>query len=236
MAELAGIKTLTSLVEEYLFLSKKPMDEYRRYQQLAINGFKEAKLFYLKGFATVLKLTVSAIKTIDLPDNYMEFIAVVVPIHGQYWWLTEKEGLVFSQTGVTLDADDEEGEDVNDSSLDGYQASGGINSEGYIKIDEANRRIILNKLQSSRTEVFLLYTSTGVNAGGSTYVPERVKNMLFAYINWMDKVFVDEHPAKIQMAEKHYFQEVDKVKYLESPSLQAFRDALSEVTNPLAQR
>jgi len=236
MAELSGIKTLPDMVEEYLFLSKKPMDEYRRYQQLAINGFKEAKLFHLKGFATVTKLTVSAIKTIDIPDDYMSFIAVAVPIQGQYWWLTEKEALVFSQSGVTLDDDDGEGVDVNDSYFYDYQSAGGINTEGYIKIDEANRRIILNKLVSTRTEVFLIYTSTGVNAGASTYIPERAKNMIFAYINWMDKVFTDEHPAKIQMSEKHYFQEVDKVKYLEAPSLQAFHDALLEVTNPLPQR
>jgi len=238
MAELTGVKSLPQIVEEYLFLSKRPMDEYTRYMQLAINGFKEAKLFHLKGFSKVVKMTVSDIKTIDLSsiDDYMSFIAVGVPLNGEYWWLTERDAVCFTQTGSTLDADDGEGVDVNDSYFFGYQGSGGINREGYIKFDEANRRIVLNKLQATRTEVFLLYVSTGVNAGATTYIPERTKQMLFAYINWMDKVFVDDPAQKIAIAEKHYQQEVDKLKYLEAPSIQAFRDALMEVTNQLSDR
>jgi len=236
MAELSGLKTLTQVVQEYLFLSKKPMDEYFRYQQLAIKGFKKAKLFHLKGFATVVKLVVSAIKTITLPDDYMSFVGVVVPIKGEYWMLTERDAIVFSQTGATLDSDDGEGVDVADSSYPGYTSKGGINSEGYIKMDEANNRIIVNSLPSSRTEVFLLYVSTGVNAGEATYVPGRITDMLHAYMIWMDKVYTEQSPAAIQMAQRHYWDQVDEVKYLESPSLQAFKDALYQVTNQLASR
>jgi hypothetical protein len=236
MAELDGIKTLPQVVNEYLFLAKKPMDEYFRYQQMAINGFKEAKLFHLKGFMTVAKLTVSSIKTIDLPDDYMSFVAVGVPIQGQYWWLTEKDSLVFSQTGSTLDEDDGEGVDIKDAYYFDYQSSGGINREGYLQIDEANRRIILNKLQSSRTEVFLLYVSTGVNAGAVTYVPERAKNMIHAYMSYMDKLYTEQHPGLTAQAKDHYFGEVDKIKYLEAPSITAIKDALYEVTNQLPDR
>lgn len=236
MAELSGLKTLTQVVEEYLFLSKKSMDEYFRYQQLAIKGFKKAKLFHLKGFATVVKLVVSAIKTITIPDDYMSFVGVVVPIKGEYWLLTERKAMVFSQTGVTLDADDGEGVDIGDTIYPGYPSVGGVNSEGYIKMDEANNRIIINSLPTSRTEVFLLYVSTGVNAGAATYVPGRITDMLHAYMMWMDKVYTDQSPGAVQMAQRHYWDQVDEVKYLEAPSLQAFKDAVSEVTNPLASR
>jgi len=236
MAELSGIKSLPQLVEEYLFLTKKPMDEYFRYQQLAINGFKEAKLFHLKGFAKVVKLVVTAIDTIDLPDDYMSFIGVAVPIKGEYWLLTEKGAMVFSQDAAPLDADDGEGVDVSDAYYFDYQSSGGINKEGYIRLDEANSRIIINNLSNSRTEVFLLYVSTGINAGATTYIPERAKNMIFAYMRYMDKSFTDQPPMAVKMAQDQYFMEVDKVKYLEAPSLQAFRDALWSVTNPLASR
>lgn len=238
MAELSGVKTLPQIVEEYIFLTKKPMDEYTRYMQLAINGFKEAKLFHLKGFAKIVKMTVSDIKTIDLSTltDYISFIAVGVPLNGEYWWLTERDAICFTQTGTTLDSDDGEGVDVNDSYFFGYQASGGVNREGYFKIDEANRRIVLNKLQSTRTEVFLLYVSTGVNAGEATYVPERVKNMLFSYINWKDKLFTDQNPNLMAMAKDDYFGEVDKLRYLETPSIQEFRDALMSVTNQLSDR
>lgn len=238
MAELDGIKSIPDMVEEYLVLSKKPLDEYTRYQQLLINGFKEAKLFHLKGFYKVAKMTVSSINTIDLSTltDYMSFIGIAVPIQGEYWLLTEKGAMVFSQSGASLDSDDGEDEEISDAYYFDYQSAGGINKEGYFKLDEANRRIILNKLDSSRTEVFLLYISTGVNAGATTYIPERVKSMLFAYISWMDKVFTDAHPVAIQVARDHYYGEVDKVRYLEGPSLQEFRDALWEVTNPLPQR
>jgi hypothetical protein len=222
MAEISGLKTLRQAAEELIFVGEKSEGDYFRYLQLIIRGFKDSKLFHLKGFTKVAKLTVSDIKTIDLPDDYLSFVAVVVPLQGEYWGLTEKETLVFSQSGTTLDADDEEGEDINDSYSITYGATGGKNKQGYIKLDEANSRIIINSLAVGKTEVFLIYVSSGINeAGTDTYIPDAIaiyKNQPYEHLR-------DE-----------YYRELDKVRYLQMPSLEAMRDALYEVFTPTPQR
>ena len=225
MAEISGLKTLKQVVEELIFTGDKSMTDYARYLQLAIRGFKDSRLFHLKGFTKVLKCAVSDIKTITLPDDYLSFISVVVPINGQYWSLTEKESLVFSQSGVALDTDDGEGVDVSDGYSVSYGDVGGVNNMGYVKLDENNNRIIVNSLEATRTDVFLIYISTGINeAGTDTYVPDAIVPMLHFYILYKDALMHESPRAKELKAE--YECELDKVRYLQMDSIQTIRDVL----------
>ena len=98
MAEISGLKTLKQVVEELIFSSESSDSDYFRFLQHAIRGFKDAQLHHINGFTKVAKLTVSAIKTVTLPDDYMSFVAVVIPVYGLYWSLTENETVVYSQT------------------------------------------------------------------------------------------------------------------------------------------
>lgn len=235
MAEISGLPTLKQAVDEYMFLSKQPESEYFRLLQLAIYAFKEAKMFHLKGFVSVKKLTVTDIKTIDLPSDYLKFIGVVVPISGQYWMLTEKDALVFSQSGASLNSDDEEGEDIDDGYWDDYRSSGGINRQGYIKLDEANNRVIVNSLTTGRTEVMLLYVSTGINeAGTATYIPARTVPMIHAYMRWK-QVFYEQGVDDPRLKDA-YYSEADKVRSISMPSLQELADGLSETYTQLPTR
>jgi len=234
MAEISGLKTLKQVAEELMLVSDRPESDYFRYLQLIIRGFREAKIYHLKGFAKVAKLTVSDIKTIDLPTDYMSFIAVVVPISGEYWTLTEKDTLVFSQSGASLDADDEEGEDIEDGYSITYGATGGINKQGYIKLDEVNNRVIINSLEAGKTEVFLIYYSSGINeAGTDTYVPDVIVPMLHFYVLYKDAIYNDRPYEHLR---DEYYRELDKVRYLQMPSLDAMRDALYEVYTSTPQR
>lgn len=224
MAEISGLKTLKQVVEELIFTGEKSMTDYTRYLQMAIRGFKDARLFHLKGFTKVLKTAVSAINTIPLPADYLSFISVVVPINGEYWSLTERESLVFSQTAAPLDTDDGEGVDVDDGYMVSYGDVGGINNQGYIKLDENNNRIIVNSLEADRTHVFLIYVSTGIEeAGTDTYVPDAIVPMLHFYILYKDAL-LHEKPSKLLKDE--YESELDKVRYLQMDSIQTIRDVL----------
>ncbi len=224
MAEISGLKTLKQVVEELIFTGDKSESDYFRYLQMAIRGFKDARLFHLKGFTKVLKIAVSAINTIALPDDYLSFISVVVPINGEYWTLTEKESLVFSQDVAPLDTDDGEGVEVSDSYMGSYGDVGGINNQGYIKLDENNNRIIVNSLEADREDVFLIYVSTGINkAGTDTYVPDAIVPMLHFYILYKDAL-LHERPA--ENLKREYESELDKVRYLQMDSIQAIRDVL----------
>ena len=234
MAELSGLKTLKQVVEELLFISERPASSYFKYLQLVIRGFRDAKLFHLKGFSKVVKLTVTDIKTIDLPNDYLSFIAVVVPIQGQYWTLTEDESLVFSQATTPLDEDDGEGVDIADTSSSTYGAVGGINTQGYVKLDEANGRIIINSLASGKTEVFLIYVSSGVKeAGTETYVPDAIVPMLHFYVLYKDAIYQNK---PFEHLRDEYYRELDKVRYLQMPSLTAIRDAMYKVFTQTPQR
>jgi len=236
MAELSGLKTIEEVAKHYMFMHKMPEEELIRCLQLTIDGLKKIKLFHLRGFETVVKLTVSAIKTIDLPDDYLNFIAVAIPVDGEYWFLTSKGRMVFSQDALPLDTDDGEGVDIPDGYYSDYQSSGGINREGYYKIDEKNRRIVLNSLQSTSTEVFLLYYSTGINAAGTaTYVPDRAREAVLAYIDFGYAMGEKDYRAA-SFLEDQYNKRVDELRYLEMPRLSELRDALYEVMNPLPQR
>ena len=224
MEEISGLKTLKQVVEELIFVGEKSESDYFRYLQMAIRGFKDARLFHLKGFTKVLKCTVSDINTIALPDDYLSFVSVVIPIKGEYWSLTEKESLVFSQSGLALDSDDGEGVAVADDYFPHYGAKGGINNEGYIKLDEANNRIVVNSLSSGRTEVFLIYVSTGINeAGTDTYVPDAIVPMLHFYILYKDALL---HERNAESLKREYETELDKVRYLQMDSMQTIRDVL----------
>ena len=161
-------------------------------------------------------------------------MAVVVPIQGEYWSLTEKESLVFSQSGASLDEDDEEGEDVNDSYSITYGATGGINKQGYVKLDEGNSRIIINSLTSGKVEVFLIYVSSGINeAGTDTYIPDAIIPMLHFYVLYKEAIYANKPYEHLR---DEYYRELDKVRYLQMPSLEAMRDALYEVFTPTPQR
>jgi hypothetical protein len=234
MAEISGLKTLKQVVQELIFSSGRSEADYFKFLQFAIRGFKEAKMLHMNGFTKIAKLTVTDINTIALPDDYMSFIRVVIPINGEYWSLTEKETLVYSQTGSVLDTDDGEGEEINDSYAITYGDVGGKNTHGYIKLDEVNDRIIVNKLDADRTEVMLIYVSTGINEKGTdTYVPDRIVRMLHMYILYSDHLYKNQ-PYEHYL--KEYEREVDKVKFLEAPSFDAFRDALYEVFTSTPQR
>ena len=233
MAETSGLKTLKQVVEEFLLLSKRPKDEYFRFFQFAINGLRQLRVLHMKGTAKWDKLTLSANGTIAMPDDYVSFIGVVVPIAGQFWYLTEKEQLVITTTGGVIDPDEGEGVNIRDGSYGGYPDSGGRNREGYFKIDEPNRRIWINS--TDRTEVTLLYMSSGVNLSGTdTYVPVRAVDALHKYILNEDAIFTNPNMAPFYALEKT--KAIDILKYIEGPSAMEFKDVLYSLMNPLAKR
>lgn len=230
----AGVKTLENVVQEFMFKSKRPEDEYHRMLQFAIDGLREMRMFHLKGVVRWAKLTLSSINTIAFPSDYASFVGVCVPVNGQYWFLTEKGRIIVTTTSGGQDSDKGEGVDINDSYFIGYPSAGGINQEGYYKIDDINRRIFINS--TDHTEVILLYNSSGVKYDGTdTYVPVRAVPAIHAHILYNDYVFSGRMDLALAYR-THLDGEVDKLKYLESPSYHELRDALWEVTNSLPQR
>jgi hypothetical protein len=236
MAETSGLKTLNQVVDEFLLKTKRPKDEYFRYEQFAIDGLRELRMLHMRGVAKWAKLNVSAINTVSFPDDYVSFIGICVPLNGQFWFLTQKERIVITTTGdpETQDADEGEGVDLPDQNIVGYSSVGGYNADGYYKIDDRNRRIFLTNCDS--TKVVLLYNSSGVNLSGTTtYVPQRIINALEAYILYQDAVYSGDMNMAV-LYDRNFINAIDKLKYIESPSLMEFKDALYEVVSSLPQR
>jgi len=233
MAETNGLKSLEQVVNEFLFKTKRAKDEYFRFFQFAIDGVRHMRMLHMKGVGKWVKLNLNANGTIAMPDDYVSFIGVVVPIAGQFWYLTEKENLVITTTGGVIDPDEGEGVDINDSYSGGYAGSGGVNLEGYFKIDERYRRIWINS--TDRTKVILLYNSSGVNLTGTTYVPQRAVEPIHTFMLTKDAMFTGDAKMASYYA-LELTKAIDILKYVEAPSAIEFRDVLYSIMNQLPQR
>ena len=237
MMETAGLKSLNQVVDEFLLKTGRSKDEYFKIEQFAIDGLRELRQLHMRGVVKWAKLDIDAtLNTISMPNDYVSFVGICVPVNGQFWFLTNKERLVITTTGdpETLDEDAGEGVEITDNYIVGYPAKGGINQEGYYKIDERNRRIFINSCDED--SVVLLYNSSGVNLSGTTtYVPVRVIDTLEAYILYKESTY-SGNANMAMLYERNYFNSVDRLKYIESPSLNELKDALYEVTTNLIQR
>ena len=121
---------------------------------------------------------------------------------------------------------------VSTDSVEGFYAKGGVNLDGYYKIDWDNRRIVLNSV--TRTEVILAYVSSGTNATGETYVPVKYEPALIAYIIWQDGRYDSKKLKDSMYFEAQYNAEIRMLD--DGPNLQEYLDTLYSTYTMLPQR
>src|SRR5512137_470689 len=116
---LKGVVTLKQIVANVLLdLGKQgDMGEYQRYLNFAVRVWRDLRLFHLNTVDTV-RLAMSAINTIELPDDYLMFISLSIPVNGQMWTFTKNDRLIIPATEdcgqQELDATEGEGVDIGD--------------------------------------------------------------------------------------------------------------------------
>jgi hypothetical protein len=197
---------------------------------------RDLKLFTVKG-ERVVRLQMDAINCIQIPQDYLSFMWLGVPIHGRIWTFTEDNGIIIPQTltNGTETLNNTKGEGYSrvegkfnaDGSRNGYSkgiynTTGGKNSY-YFKFDLENRRIILDTIV--RTEVTLCYKSNGISASGQTLVPVIYEEAIMAFQKWHYNEGI-KNMSWAQSGKNEYLEECAKLKFLESPSLEVLYDVI----------
>jgi hypothetical protein len=191
-----------------------------RLMQFAIRGTTELNLYYLN-VPEIMEFVISDNYTVDLPLDYIDYIAVSINVNGEWVPLSvndrivlprnESCGEVESRTaaqlkGRTVYTDSETTSSYGTlgvpyktgyyNSFYGYR--GGHNRSLY-RIDKDRRQIVF---QSSvdRTSGILEYISSGVSLSGKTYVSRSALEALIAFVHWKNV----ENDASVPMNAKQY--------------------------------
>ena len=197
-------------------LNEEPMQYYRRYMQLAIDGFRELKIKYINAPKVAYLAVDTDTKTVQLPTDYVDYVKIAVTQNGQVWTLTRNDKLHLPkgyQCGVDiLTSSRQELENIDTSSWGGYYftdhlysgrwvtdmyAIGGGFNTAYYRIDEERRQIVLNGTVPN-DEIILEYISTGINLCEDTLIPVQALGAIKAYIHWKRV----EYDPRVPMGEK----------------------------------
>ena len=160
-----------------------PADDYELILEHIINGYRILRTNHgVQGFA-YKKETPDAINSFQIPSDCEEIIGIAVPINGKLWYLTRDDSIIITTTttGGLEGQDEDVGEGV-DLRTDSPSAlySRAKNSDGYYTIDWRNSRVMLNAI--SRTEVILVYKTSGTSVTDYTYIPNKYQPALIAYV------------------------------------------------------
>lgn len=226
MADINGLITLKSLVEELIFKQKKDKSYYKRYMQFAIDGMRDFSLFQSKAITTK-KLTMNNLGIITFPTDYLSFLSLSMPYGGKMWTLTRRDDMVSTTTiengQEVYDSDMGEGVALSTGYDRGMATTGGKNDYYYTILD--NRRIMVRNTPV-RT-LFLEYISSGVDleAGNQTYIPVIAKAIIQRYIMKEDVLFNDKADKRlIEIYRRDYNIEVAKYKALTRMTVDELKD------------
>lgn len=188
---------LETIVSRFLFKYKLPTDDAMIFTEHLCNCYRDFCLYDSDQVVTS-KVSVTVNQIIEMPADMVGFVDLCISTGAGEWWsFTEKRNIVNTTTftGLVegLDATVGEGVGVTTPRTTGYAATGGVNDYNYT-IDWAARRIFVDGAQSQT--VVLMYVTSGIEASGSTSVPEFLTPMFDNYLLWKksywDRVTVRE--------------------------------------------
>lgn len=210
MADTSGVITLKDLVKRVLLKADLGQDKYWKFYQLAIDGYRELRLFDgSEGLNYSKQTVISATNSINFPSDCIKVVDVSVPIDGELWPLMKENKIVPTTSSGTLDPDWGEGEDLKRLRSYSYQTRG-VSTEGYYTVNYHDRTIILRN--TTATQVFLLYKSSGTEVGDTTNVPIQYYPQIEAYV--MKESTAYTNPALSAQFEVKYNNERDRVRWL----------------------
>ena len=236
-----GLVTIRYIVMSILNrMEDYTMKRYKRLVQIAIEGFSELSLWHLNTLEVVY-LRMDVAKAVDLPDDYVDFLKVGVPINGKLRVLTQHNQILLPRTfdpdGAPVgntDADDT----VDAASLiffsdhfRGGQYVGGLFGmpggvdDAYFRIDRENRKIVFSG-SVPRSEIVLEYISTGVKTEEGSLIPREAVPSLRTYVQWQ----IAENDPRVSANEK------ERKKRIHEEEIEALRSFQSIFTKEQYQR
>lgn len=237
MSKTNALIPVEQVVSRYLFKYKLSLDDALIYTEHCCNAIRDFNL-YDGDLATTAKVTVTANKWIEMPSDLIGFIDLVIPYGGGWWSFTWKRPIINTTTftGLTEGRDDTVGEGVDITqprTLD-YGAKGAVN-DYYCTLDWQARRIFVNGI--SDDTVVLIYTTSGIEASGTTQVPEMITPMLDSYMLWKSSYWRPELVRERQSLEKDYLNARYSIRNLiNSMSYDGWRDVILGSSTQSPQR
>lgn len=211
--------TLDQLIREYLVeIGEDTTHKYRRFLQYGISGLREFNLD-TNGVPTTVILPVNANDTVNLPDDYINYIKIAIcsddgNLHALGFNPNmclprdlddcgNEEANTGGGTGGIIDS--EGGHFLNNEQVGRYFGlGGGTNSHGYYKIDKKNNWISLQNYTSE--EIWLEYLAKiGRDTNGEFQVHPYLEFALKQWMAWLSILRNPRHSVNQEVRAKHNF-------------------------------
>ena len=214
--------------------------EQKQYEMavlLFMRSYRDFNLFHNTSFTKVW-LPVTSIKTVSLPDDFIELVYVGTQINGEVWTFTKNARILSPSDPLqqTLNTARSEDSNLSVSPLTGYSAKG-VNESGYFSLNMQSNRIELRQAfldlynQSDMTEVYLGYIGTNITDINTTYVPTNAVNMITCDIA-RNLALSDPKPNPFMIQTRQRQYEIEALKYdaLSLPSADELLDAIYQTS------
>lgn len=231
MADSSGWITIKNMVKEILFETDRDMGFYKKCMHYVINGVRDLNMFHFDNVKTV-KVTCNDIGVIDMPLDYVSFLALSINDGGKLWTLTRKEDLVPTTTELngaeTLDSDIGEGVDIDTGANYGYKTTGGKN-DYYYDINERDHLFIVRPVPLTTRTLFLQYISSGIDLddGNGTSIPVKIKKPLKWHVLYMDGLLGKGRDKNLALLYKREYEDaIAELDTLELPTASELQDMI----------
>lgn len=227
MADTSSLITIEQGVTDFLLGYKKSTDDYVIYLKHACDLLTRFKVYHSPEFATE-KVSIDANGIIEMPTSMIGFKDLGIWRNGEMWEFTERPAMVNTTTttgGVEgQDSDFGEGVAPMDNVTTGYGAKGAVNTYYYM-LDWKARRIFCHGIISDTA--VLRYTSSGIDATGTTYIPIILVPMLENYLLWKETYWIADLKRERGDRERTFINEQIQVRnFLNSLTAGQFRDIM----------
>lgn len=233
---------------------------YPRYLKWAIDCFHELNL-YLSPVIKTVELQIEDNLTIPFPDDYINYIAIGVNLHGRLWTLTRNDDIVLDRREdcpVSLAEAAALSQEQTNTQLisivpyryyfggafrggqyvgEQYAFGGGWNYKGYYTEDTEKKRFQFSSA-IPKTTIVLEYKSSGIDCDGSVQIPLPSVAAIVSYIHWKRV----EHNSSMPTVEKErkyglWVKEFQKLKHYNLMfTMSEFRDAKNKTTRQTPKR
>ena len=202
--------------------------QFLRATRFIERGIGELKLFHAK-MTTPVKLNINYdTLTAPLPSDYVRYVEIgVYNNHGQLIPLTINDKLINVQA-KSCDSDKADEVEYIDTS-NRYGHKGGLSEFKECRINLEKHRIEFST-NLKGYDVYLKYISTGVDS--NTLIPVIYRESLIAYGRWK----LEKNPNLRDYLKREYYEEVEKLRDAQSPTLQELYDAVLQSSNQIGTR
>lgn len=224
---LAGFVTIDEVVKSSLMDIGAGMERYEQFKHWVLEGYRDFHFDMAQEVKTVV-LPLTAWKSIELPDDYVDFVKIGIEVNKQIRVFTNDDRISLSlpdvdpadgypdeRVGTNTEPDlsnprflfynyDSYGSDKGQ--LYGLAVKG--NGQGEYKLNKERREIQFSIGLDSNTPIYLEYISDGITACEKTVVNVYAAKLLKLYAHWCRlKYSKSSNQAEIQRAENDYYRE-----------------------------